>query len=380
VGTGHELIFGPAADQLEPRAIPVRSASSSLTESPFDRDQVRVAFRTDAASESDHSALSILADAETRELESGLSLLECKRNQLAPLAEHNPTAAMLLAASDAACQPLARPKLMGILNVTPDSFSDGGEHNDVESATARARAMALAGADIIDVGGESTRPGSEPVDEAAELERVLPVIESIRAAGVRALISIDTRKSNVAARALEAGANWVNDTSAGAYDSAMLSTVAGLDCPYVAMHMRGTPRDMQDAPRYEDPVHEILCWLRERAATCLEAGISPANLIVDPGIGFGKRPEDNVALVRRTTELRSLGLPILGGVSRKAFLGQLTGIQAPDARLGATAAAVALCVAGGAEILRVHDVELCAQVIAVSAAHNGLFPTALLQP
>jgi dihydropteroate synthase len=260
---------------------------------------------------------------------------------------------------------------MGILNVTPDSFSDGGRYDDVERATARARELVEHGAELIDIGGESTRPGAEPVEQAAELERVLPVIQAIRSAGIDTPISIDTRKAEVARQALAAGANWVNDTSAGSFDAAMLATVAELDCPFVAMHMRGTPEHMQDAPHYEDPVHEILCWLRERAARCLEAGISPSNLVIDPGIGFGKRPEDNVALVRRTAELRSLGLPILSGVSRKAFLGQLTGVREPTARIGATAAAISLCV---------HDVELAAQVIAVTAAHSGLFPPQLYQP
>jgi len=379
VSKGHELVFGPAADRLEPRAIPVRSATAGLSESPFDPSHVRVAVRSSALTEAERSSLTVFGDAEWIELSPELSLLEGRRSQLAPLVESNEAAAVILAASENACRSLVQPKLMGILNVTPDSFSDGGQHNDVESATARARSMVEAGADILDIGGESTRPGSEPVSEAAELDRVIPVIEAIRAAGIGATISIDTRKAAVAGQALAAGANWVNDTSAGSYDSAMLTTVAEHDCPYVAMHMRGTPRDMQDAPRYDDPVHEILCWLRERARLCLDAGIRHSNLILDPGIGFGKRPEDNVALVRRTPELRSLGLPILSGVSRKAFLGQLTGIEAPDARLGATAAAVSLCVAGGAEILRVHDVELCAQVIAVSSAHSGLFPHKLYQ-
>ncbi len=377
---GIELVFGASAVRLEPRSIPVRSMAAGLSASVWDPNRVRVVFRSSAASADDLSALAGLASLALTELEAGLNLLECRREELSLLAEQRPTAAVLLASSDAASRALVPPKLMGILNVTPDSFSDGGDFTDVVRATERARAMVAAGADLIDIGGESTRPGSEPVAEAAELDRVLPVIESIRSAGIETPISIDTRKSEVAGRAIAAGANWVNDTSAGSYDSAMLATVSELACPYVAMHMRGTPRNMQEAPRYEDPVHEILCWLRERSALCLAAGISPTNLVLDPGIGFGKRPQDNVELVRRTAELRSLGVPILSGVSRKAFLGQLAGVESPRARTGATAAAVSLCVAGGAEILRVHDVELAAQVIAVTAAHSGLFPKDLYQP
>jgi dihydropteroate synthase len=370
---GFEFALEQDALRLEARAIPINRICDDPSQALWDTDRVRVVFRIDALAQDDVKKLCRETGGECSNAEGGLAVFEAKRERLAPLAgSNNRTAAILLHAHDAATSPYSPPVLMGILNVTPDSFSDGARFNELDSALERARSMAREGAAIIDIGGESTRPGSEPVTLADELARVLPVIEALAGESIEASISIDTRKAEVARRAVDAGATIVNDTSAGLHDPLMLSTVAALNCRYIAMHMQGTPSDMQKAPSYGDPVHEILCWLRERAAVCLEAGIAPGRLVLDPGIGFGKTLEHNVALVRRSVEFRSLGFPLLSGVSRKSFLGQLTGVETPDQRIGATLAAVSLCVAGGIEILRVHDVAQAAQAVAVAAAHSGL--------
>ena len=261
-------------------------------------------------------------------------------------------------------------ELVGILNLTEDSFSDGGRFPDARAAIAHGLELVRQGADLLDVGGESTRPGSTPVSAAEELERVLPVIEGLRAACAVPL-SIDTTKAAVAAAALDAGAAVVNDVSAGRFDPGMLPLVAERGCGYVAMHMRGRPRDMQRDPRYGDPVREVLAELRERVAACLDAGVALAGIHVDPGIGFGKRLEHNLALLRRLRELRSLGLPILIGVSRKSFLGELTGRSDPSDRLAATTAAVACAVLQGAEVVRVHDVAAARDAARVAEALRG---------
>ncbi|QDU68519.1 dihydropteroate synthase [Engelhardtia mirabilis] len=276
----------------------------------------------------------------------------------------------LLAAWDAAASPCPAPQLVGVLNLTPDSFSDGGELDGPAAAVARARALLEAGADLLDLGGESTRPGAEPISTEVELERVLPTLRALADAGLGP-ISIDTRRAPVAAAALAEGATIVNDVEAGTRDREMLPLVAESGCGYVAMHMRGDPRDMQQAPRYTDVVAEVTEFLRARLAACDEAGIDTERVWLDPGIGFGKTLEHNLALLARLNELRSLGRPLFVGVSRKRFIGVLTDEREPARRAFGTAGAIAACVAGGAQWLRVHDVAPMRAAARVAAAVVG---------
>ena len=265
-----------------------------------------------------------------------------------------------------------RSRLMGILNVTPDSFSDGGSFTDPKAAVAGALTMVEAGAELIDVGGESSRPGSSPVPLDEELRRVVPTVEALHAKrstphAPRFLISVDTTKAEVARRALEAGAHIVNDISAGRFDPAMLAAVAGAGAGLVLMHMQGTPQTMQLDPRYGDVANEVVGFLRERVAAAKAAGISTEQIAVDPGIGFGKTVEHNLTLLRRLEAMGSLGRPVLVGVSRKSFIAKMLGADAAHAdalRQGSVAAAV-WAVARGANIVRVHDVAETAQALRV---------------
>jgi dihydropteroate synthase len=255
----------------------------------------------------------------------------------------------------------SRPLIMGVLNVTPDSFSDGGQFLDLDRAVAHAREMIAAGADIIDIGGESTRPGAAPVGADEELRRVIPVIE--RLPGV--LVSIDTTKAVVAERALAAGARIVNDISALRFDARMPEVIgpAGV----VLMHMQGTPATMQQSPRYDDVVAEVREFLRERIAFAEARGIRKTQIAVDPGIGFGKTVAHNLALLARLEAFAELGCPVLVGTSRKSFIGQVLD-RAPAERLWGTAATVAWAVAHGAGIVRVHDVAAMRDVVRMTAA------------
>ena len=246
-----------------------------------------------------------------------------------------------------------RTYVMGILNVTPDSFSDGGKFLDVDSATDQARRMVAEGADLIDLGGESTRPGSQRLGADEELRRVLPVLERIRGLGVP--ISIDTSKADVAGKAIELGATMVNDITALQADPLMAKVVADRGVPVVLMHMQGTPETMQVEPTYRDPVPEILRFLRDRIAHATAAGIATDRIVVDPGIGFGKSSDHNVAILRRLREFRSLGHPVLIGLSRKGFIGKILEADVND-RLEGTIAAGVAAVLDGADIVRVHDV------------------------
>ncbi|WP_371732380.1 dihydropteroate synthase [Aliiroseovarius sp. xm-v-204] len=257
---------------------------------------------------------------------------------------------------------LDRPRVMGILNVTPDSFSDGGDLATVSAAVARARAME-GDVDILDIGGESTRPGAQEVDVAEEIRRTAPVIRALRDAGITTPISIDTRKSAVAEAALEAGADIVNDVSAFEFDPELAHLVAERDVPVCLMHAKGLPENMQDDPRYEDVTFEVLDHLEARIALAEAAGIRRDRIITDPGIGFGKTLQHNVILLRALALLHDLGLPILLGVSRKRFIGALG--QADEAKDRAPGSiAVALDgVRQGAHILRVHDVRETAQAL-----------------
>lgn len=255
---------------------------------------------------------------------------------------------------------------MGVLNVTPDSFSDGGRFYDPVKAVQHGLKLAKDGADIIDVGGESTRPGSEAVSAQEELRRVIPVIEAL-AHEVRVPISIDTYKSQVAARALEAGAAMVNDISAMRFDPEMADVVVKYGVPVVLMHMLGTPKDMQVDPKYEDLVGEILDFLRRRVEWAVSKGVSADQIIVDPGIGFGKTLEHNLSLIKNLSRFRSLGKPILLGTSRKSFIGKVLGVDV-DQREEGTAATVALGICNGANIVRVHDVARMVPIIRMTDA------------
>lgn len=254
------------------------------------------------------------------------------------------------------------PRIMGIVNATPDSFSDGGVYHssgDPRSTIQHALGLVSAGCDLLDIGGESTRPGAAPVDANEELRRVIPLISALHSQ-TSCPISIDTRKATVAAAAIDAGATMVNDVSAGLYDEELLPLVAERGVGICLMHMRGTPRDMQDAPEYEDVVREVLDHLRERVRACLKVGIEGNRIRIDPGIGFGKTLEHNLELMSHLPVLRSLGLPLLLGVSRKSFIAQVTAGTdqggGPGERLGGTIAAVLRCADGGASVLRVHAV------------------------
>jgi dihydropteroate synthase len=257
-----------------------------------------------------------------------------------------------------------RTLVMGIVNVTPDSFSDGGMFDDAAAAVAHASELADQGADILDIGGESTRPGSDAVSAADEIARVVPVIEGLVAALPSTPISVDTRKGEVAAAALAAGAAIVNDVSAGA-DPAMFPSVAATGAGMILMHMRGEPKTMQVDPTYDDVVGEVHGFLRERMEAAVFAGIAAERLALDPGIGFGKNLDHNLALLRALDRQRDLGAPLVVGVSRKRFLGTLTGTHDPADRLEATAAAVAWCAAQGVDVVRVHDVVEMVRVVAV---------------
>lgn len=267
----------------------------------------------------------------------------------------------------------ARPLLMGILNVTPDSFSDGGCYATFERAVAHARTLISEGADIIDVGGESTRPGAAAVSVQAELDRVVPVIDAIRQASDVPL-SVDTSKAAVAEAALEAGADIVNDVTAGDGDAAMLPLAARYGCGLVLMHMQGTPSKMQANPHYEDVVGEVETFLSDRALAAMAAGVPRACLMVDPGIGFGKTVAHNLALLAATRRLANGAFPVLVGLSRKRFLAAMTG-RPVGQRLSGSLAALAYCAANRAAVMRVHDVAASRDAVevvsAIRAAEGG---------
>ncbi len=259
-----------------------------------------------------------------------------------------------------------RTLVMGVLNVTPDSFSDGGEHLETAAAIARAQQMLAEGADIIDVGGESSRPGADPVPEDVELERVIPVIEAVCAAS-DAAVSIDTTKSAVAEAALQAGAVIVNDISAMRFDPTMAEVVAAHDAGLVIMHMQGEPRTMQQSPHYDDVVAEVRDALIGWAGEASSKGIAPERIAIDPGIGFGKTLEHNLALLRSLEVLTDTGHPIVVGTSRKSFIGKVLGDEVGERIMG-TAASVAWAVAKGANVVRVHDVGDMVKVVRMTEA------------
>lgn len=261
------------------------------------------------------------------------------------------------------------PLIMGILNVTPDSFSDAGVHASPVAAAKHGLAMAGQGAEIIDVGGESTRPGSQPVSEREQIDRVIPVIRELRAQlAPDVLISIDTRSALVAETALDAGASIVNDVSAGLADQRLLRVAADSGAYLVLMHMQGEPRTMQDDPVYGDVVEEVRRFLLQRVACAIDSGVGADRVVIDPGIGFGKRTEHNLLLLAALSEFVATGFPVLLGTSRKRFMGSLCGTVAPYALVPATVATTALGVMAGVRIFRVHDVVENRQAADVAAA------------
>jgi len=268
----------------------------------------------------------------------------------------------------------AVPAVMGILNVTPDSFSDGGRYTDPAQAVAHGRRLAAAGAAILDIGGESTRPGAESVEPREELRRVIPVLEALAAEVPDVLLSIDTIKASVARAALRAGAHIINDVSALSHDPDMASVAADSGAGVILMHMRGTPRTMQADPVYADVVAETVDWLAARLEEACRGGIAVEALAVDPGIGFGKTLAHNLAIMGNLRAYARLGRPLVIGASRKSFLGLLTGRETAD-RLAGSVAAAACAVMQGAHILRVHDVaatvDACRVVAAIAGAAAG---------
>ena len=256
---------------------------------------------------------------------------------------------------------------MGVVNVTPDSFSDGGQFLEADAAIEHGLRLAAEGAHILDIGGESTRPGADPVGEDEELGRVVPVIERLARSG-QARLSIDTTKVGVARAALEAGASLVNDVSALRFDPGMAALVAETGAGCCLMHMLGEPRTMQEDPRYDDVVSEVKAFLEERLAFAVAEGVDEERVWLDPGIGFGKTVEHNLELLRRLDEIVAIGRPVVVGTSRKSFLGRLVGGRAEDERLPGTIATNVLALERGASVFRVHDVAQNADALAVAAA------------
>ncbi|UKO95971.1 dihydropteroate synthase [Nostoc sp. UHCC 0870] len=260
-----------------------------------------------------------------------------------------------------------RTYLMGVLNVTPDSFSDGGKFNTPAAALSQAEALVAAGADIIDVGGQSTRPGAEQISLEAELNRVVPILEVLRSK-ISVPISVDTTRASVAKASVEAGADIINDISGGTFDPQMLPTVASLGVPIVLMHIRGTPQTMQQMTEYQDLLGEISSFLAQQITIATDLGLEREKIIIDPGIGFAKKYEQNLEILRRLGLLRSLNCPILVGVSRKSFIGRILNQPDPKARVWGTAAACCAAILNGADILRVHDIQEMRDVSLVADA------------
>jgi dihydropteroate synthase len=258
------------------------------------------------------------------------------------------------------------PRIMGILNVTPDSFSDGGEWFAYDEAVSRARELVAEGADIIDIGGESTRPGAAPVPIDEEVRRVVPVVRALR--GADAQISVDTMKLTVANAAVDAGATFVNDVTAFRHEPEMAGFVADRGCDCCLMHMLGDPRTMQDDPRYDDVVDDVRAFLEERAEFAVREGVREERITVDPGIGFGKTLDHNLELLDRLREIVAIGFPVVIGTSRKSFLGRLTGREDPHDRVAATVATTVLALERGASVFRVHDVAPTKDALVVATA------------
>lgn len=264
---------------------------------------------------------------------------------------------------------IEKPLIMGILNVTPDSFSDGGQHYSLDKALEQCRKMLAEGTDIIDIGGESTRPGSDPVSAEQQIDRVVPVIEAIRRQlSSSILISIDTTQSPVAEAALSAGANMINDISAGEDDAMIFDLAAKRQVPIILMHKQGTPKTMQDKPQYQDVVGEVLNHLMRRINQAIRQGVDRSNIAIDPGIGFGKRKQDNLNLLAHLDRFVESGYPVLLGTSRKRFMGSILEVAEPTELITATAVTTALGVMAGVKLFRVHDIKENRQAVDVAWA------------
>lgn len=268
------------------------------------------------------------------------------------------------------CNKNREPLIMGILNVTPDSFSDGGKYNNSQKAIDRASKMEDEGADIIDIGGESTRPGAEQVDIEEELNRVIPVIEGVRQ-NSNIIISIDTYKSVVADKAISAGANIINDVSGLRFDNNMAHIASEAKVPVIVMHMLGNPQNMQDVPSYSNLMEELITFFKERVGVLISNGINTKNIILDPGIGFGKTVEHDFTIIRELKRIVDLGFPVLIGPSRKSFIGNTLNLP-PEDRIEGTAAAVTAAIMNGSRIVRVHDVKEMLRVVKVTEKLCGI--------
>ncbi|GAB1364345.1 dihydropteroate synthase [Rhodobacter sp.] len=298
-------------------------------------------------------------------------LERARRSEVVPAAEAGAALEPLSAPrADFAGLPMATPRIMGILNVTPDSFSDGGRFLAAGAAVEQARAMAEA-ADILDIGGESTRPGAAQVEADEEIARTAPVIAALRAGGVPVPISIDTRKAAVAEAALGAGAQIVNDVAALTYDAGLGPLVAAKGAPVILMHHQGTPEVMQADPRYDDVLLDVYDWLADRLAAALAMGIPRDRIALDPGIGFGKTVEHNLALLRGLSLFQGLGQPVLLGASRKRFIGSIGGAAEAQGRMPGSVAVALAGVAQGVQMIRVHDVAETRQALRLWQAVNG---------
>ena len=262
-----------------------------------------------------------------------------------------------------------RTYLMGILNVTPDSFSDGGQYNTLQSALSQAQYMINHGADIIDIGGQSTRPGAEEISYTEEFERVIPIIKAIREQ-FSIPISIDTTRAKIAEKAIAAGADMINDISGGTFDPEMFNLAARVDVPIILMHMRGKPENMQQMTNYQDLVPDILDFLGLQLQKAIACGVDSEKIIIDPGIGFAKTFEQNIQLLRRLSDFKVLGVPILIGTSRKSFIGKIINQQDPQKRVWGTAATCCSAIMSGADILRIHDV---AEIYDVSRVADTIY-------
>ena len=380
-------VFGVLAQALEARALGWPASKCTAEADGAPRAMVELAFRPSAAPRETVELLPGVIDfpggssqepsADSGTTRSPLARLRVAAGDLEEAARSHaadhPALNCLLQAWNNSRRPLARPRVMGVINVTPDSFSDGGSWERPEAAIAQGLKLAAEGAEVLDVGGESTRPGSAPVPAEIEAARVVPVVAGL-ARETNAILSVDTTKASVAEAALDAGASVVNDVSAGRFDAGLLALVRERGADIILMHMQNTPRDMQDAPSYRSVVREVLAHLRERASACLKAGIEPHRIHVDPGIGFGKRLKDNLDLIRAIPELRSLGLPIVLGVSRKSFLGRLSGEERAHERLPETVAATAIGAFLGADLHRVHDVAEARAALDVAFALSSSTP------
>jgi dihydropteroate synthase len=361
-----DLLLGERA-----RALEARARSRGQLACAWEPELVRLWVQRARCTPEEAAALGAQPEVRATTLPgSDLAVLDAPRAALEALARERGVLGELLAAHDAATRAPAAPVVMGVVNVTPDSFSDGGRFLEPGAAVERALALVEAGARVLDVGGESTRPGAAPVSAERELERVLPVVRAL-AAATDVPVSVDTSKAQVAALCLASGARLVNDVSAGRNEPDLLGHVARARAGIVLMHMQGNPGDMQRSPAYADVVREVLAFLRERAAHCLAAGIDPERIAVDPGIGFGKTVEHNLALLRALPELRSLGMPIVLGVSRKSFLGALSGERDPADREAESLAATAIGAALGADVHRVHEPLAIVRALAVARGLRG---------